>query len=374
MSVQPQTFQQILQNAATAVQGAARQLLDFTVGSILRAVMEATAALALWLQGIALQIASLTRFSTSTGADADSWAADFDFERLPAQPSTGPVTFASFTSTTQRLIPVGNFVQTDDGTQKFEVIPDETQPAYNASLGAYVMLVGVASISATVRAVTPSSGGNVAAGFIDTMSQTISGVDSVTNPGAFENGADAESDPAFKARFVLYIQSLSKATVAAIGAAIVSIQQGIVYSITENTNFSGSSDPGNFYIVVDDGSGNPPSDFLSSVANAVDAVRPIGSTFEVFGPTVVGATITMSLTVATGYDLPTVDAAVTSALQSFLSSLTLGQTLPYTRLAQVAYDASPGVTNVTNVLLNGGTSDLTTTSQQVVRAAAITVS
>ena len=94
MAINTQSFGVIVQNAVTAVQGAARQLLDFTVGSVLRAVVEATAAMALWLQGIALQIASLTRFSTSNGPDADSWAADFNFPRLAAQAAQGSVIFS----------------------------------------------------------------------------------------------------------------------------------------------------------------------------------------------------------------------------------------------------------------------------------------
>jgi hypothetical protein len=45
----------------------------------------------------------------------------------------------------------------------------------------------------------------------------------------------------------------------------------------------------------------------------------------------------------------------------------LGRRWPYTRLAQVAYDASPGIINVTGVTLNGGTADLAATAQQIVK-------
>src|SRR4051812_48330986 len=147
--------------------------------------MEATAALALWLQGIALQIAALARFSTSNGADADSWAADFGFTRLPAKAATGSVTFSRFTPTNQALVLVGTFIQTADGSQKYEVIPDEGQVAYDATQSAYVLPANVASVTATVESVTQSSAGNVAAGFINTLGSAIVGVDSVTNPLAF---------------------------------------------------------------------------------------------------------------------------------------------------------------------------------------------
>lgn len=57
MAIQTQNFATIVGNAVTAIQGASKQLVDMTIGSVLRAFVEAVAAIALWLQGIALQIA-----------------------------------------------------------------------------------------------------------------------------------------------------------------------------------------------------------------------------------------------------------------------------------------------------------------------------
>ena len=84
MSFNTKTFAIIVSDAAAAVQGSASKLIDMSVGSVLRAVMEAAAAIAIWLQALALQIAAQTRFSTSSSADADTWAADFGFVRLAA--------------------------------------------------------------------------------------------------------------------------------------------------------------------------------------------------------------------------------------------------------------------------------------------------
>jgi hypothetical protein len=81
----------------------------------------------------------------------------------------------------------------------------------------------------------------------------------------------------------------------------------------------------------------------------------------------------MTATVASGYDPVATKALITAALKTYINSLALGQSLTYSRLAQIAYDASPGVTNVTAVTLNGGTSDLAATVQQVVKWSAVTV-
>jgi hypothetical protein len=50
MQLPLQNFSTLVSNAAAAVQGAAAQLLDLSVGSALRAVLEASASVSLWLQ------------------------------------------------------------------------------------------------------------------------------------------------------------------------------------------------------------------------------------------------------------------------------------------------------------------------------------
>lgn len=362
-----------IQNMATSAQAKARVLLDFTVGSVNLAIIEAVAQVVIWLEGLILLLLATTRAASSSGADLDSWMADYGLMRLAATSSTGQVTFSRFTPTFQAVIPVGTVIQTADGTQQFTVIADTTQTAYSATLGGYVVGAGVGSAVATVQAVNTGSATNVLANTITTLTTAVQYIDTVTNAVTFTNGLDAETDTAFRARFVAYLGSLSKATKAAIGAAILAVKQGLQYTLLENVNYVGSTQMGNIVAIVDDGTGSPPSPLLSSVANAIDAVRPFTSTFEVHAPVVVTANVTMTITTASGYTHSAVVATVTTALQSFINGLALGASLPYSRLAQVAYDASPGVTNVTAVTLNGGTSDMTATSLQVLKYGTVSV-
>lgn len=366
-SIQTQDWVTLVRNQVSAIQGYAKWLVDLTVGSVLRAVVEANAALVIWLQGLLMQVLSLTRASTSSGADLDSWVADFGFTRLPAVAATGIVTFSRFTTTQQALVPIGATVQTADGTQQFTVQIDTTNSAYSAALGGYVIAAGTGSVSVPVTAVTLGAAGNAVAGSVTVIAGAISGVDTVTNAAAFVNGADAESDAAVRTRFVAYVASLSKATKAAVAAAIAGVKQGLTYVILENQTYAGLTQNGTFIVIVDDGTGSPPSTLLSSVSNAIDAVRPITSTFYVYAPVVVNATVSMTIATATGYTHSTITALVQTALLNYINTLPLGTSLTYSRLAQVAYDASPAVTNVTSVLLNGGTSDLAATSLQVIK-------
>jgi uncharacterized phage protein gp47/JayE len=366
-------FTTLVRSMTAAIQARASSALDLSVGSVLRALVEAVSGLALWLESLVLAVLALTRAATSAASDLDSWMADYGVTRLAAAPAGGSVAFARFTATNQATIPVGTLVKTADGTQSFAVTIDTGNAAYSAALGAYVLAAGVSSLSVPVSAVIAGTAGNVLAGTVTTISAALPGIDTVTNPAAFTGGIDAESDAALRARFVLYIGSLSKATAGAVGSAIANIQQGLNYRIVENQDYNGATDDGYFYVVVDDGTGYPSSTLLSTVNNAIDAARALGVRFGVFAPVVVTADVTMALTSAAGTTHADVVAAVTTALQTAIDALPLGTSLPYTQLAAIAYGVT-GVANVTGILLNGATADLAATVQQVVKAGTMVIS
>lgn len=375
MALNTQDFTTLVRNQVAAMQASSSALLDFEVGSILLAIVESNSAnIGLWLQGLLLQLLAITRAATSTGSDLDSWVADFGVTRLPAVVATGQVTFARFTATQQAVVPIGQQIETADGTQVFSVTLDTTNVNYSSALGGYVLLSNTSSINVPVQANTAGIGGNVAGGALNTITSAIPYVDTVTNASAFTNGVDAESDAALRARFIAYIASLARATKAAIGYAITSVQQGLQYTLTENQNYNGSTNYGYFYVVVDDGSGHPSNTLLSTVSNAIDAYRACSISFGVFAPVVVTANVTMTITTAAGYVHGTLVTTVQTAITNYINTLPLGMTLYYTRLMQVAYDASPGVTDVSAVTLNSGTGDLTATAQQVIKSGTITIS
>ncbi|MBI1214135.1 MAG: baseplate protein [Alphaproteobacteria bacterium] len=366
-SLPTKTFTQLLQGQVAAIQASAAGLIDFSVGSVLRGIIEAVAQVVLWLQGLILQLLSSTRAATAAGADLDTWMADFGVARLAAAAAAGTVTFTRFTTTQQGLVPAGSKVETADGTQVYSVAIDTTNVNWNAALNGYVLGIGVASIDLPVTADTAGAAGNAAPGAVTVIFSAISGIDTVTNALAFSGGQDQETDAAFRVRFVAYIASLSKATVGAIKYALTSLQSGVSCTVTENFTYAGVAQNGHFSVIVDDGTGAPSSGFLATAYAAVDDVRPVSSSFEVNGPTLVTAAIGMTLSVAAGYDKTATGVLVNAAIVAYVNSLGLGVTLPYTRLAQIAYDASPGVANVTAVTLQAGTADLTATAAEVIK-------
>jgi len=368
------SFTTLVTDQVTAIQAKSVLLVDLTIGSLLRAIVESNSGVILWLQQLIVNLLVVTRAATCSGSDLDTWLADFGFTREAATYATGAVTFSRFTATNAALIPVGSQVTTNDGTQTYSIIADTNNAAYIASQSGYLVAAGLPSVVVPAQALTAGAAGNASSGTISTIVGSIPGIDTVNNANAFVNGADAESDDAARARFRLWIASLSKATLSAIEYAIASVQQGVSYKVVENQNYAGATQYGYFYAVVDDGSGAPSNAFLSSVYTAIDAVRGATITFNVFGPTVVTANIAMTITTDPSVTHSDIVALVNTAITNYIATLTLGQSLPLTKLSAVAYGASSYVTNVTNIAINGSSSDLAASVRQVVRAGTVVVS
>ncbi len=374
MALNIKSFTTLVSDQVTAIQAAYKGLVDLTIGSLIRSVAESNASVAQWIQQLIVTLLATTRASTCSGADLDSWLADYGFIRLPAVQATGSVTFSRFTATYQALVPIGQIVTTTDGTQAYTVITDTANSAYDATQLGYVIAAGVSSVTVPVRANTAGVAANATAGTISIVSGTLQYIDTVNNASAFTNGEEAESDDAARARFVLWVASLSKSTEAAIIYALTSMQSGVTCTLTENYDYSGNFRPGYFYAVVNDGSGAPSSDFLASAANAIETVRGFTINYGVFAPTIITADVAMVITTSPSATHSDIVALVEAAIETYISSLAQGQLLPYTQLATIAWGTSSYVTNVTSVTLNGGTSDIAASAKQVIRAGTISVS
>jgi uncharacterized phage protein gp47/JayE len=351
------SFSAIVQSIAAGVQGRASSLLNFAIGSTLRAVAEGFAAVALWLQTLILQLLLTTRAATSTGADLDTFVGDFGVTRLGAQAASGQVTYSRLSaSTSTPFIPVGATINTADGTQTFAVSIDPANAAYSASLGGYTMPSMTTALTVPVVASVAGSGGNIAANSLTTSTTPITGIDLVTNSAGFTNGADAESDPALRVRFQAFILGLARGDHYVLAYAIKSLAVNVEYSLVENYTYGGVYQPGFYYVVCDDGSGTPSAAFVNSVSAAVQSVRPLTAQAAVFATVPVSANVSMTLTTGAGYAHADVVALVAASIGSGLASLTQGAGLQYGELYNWAFSVA-GVTGVNSVLLNSLSGD-----------------
>lgn len=363
------SFSSIVATAVAGAQSRAKALVDFSVGSVLLAVIEAVAGVSLWLQGLVLQVLLKTRAATSEADDLDSWMADYGLTRLGATAATGSVTFSRFTpSATAPQIPVGATVRTNDNSTTFLVIADASNPRFNSSLGAYVMPAGIASISVPVASAVPGVGGNVVSGAISRITSALPGIDTVTNAAATSGGCAAEEDGDFRARFIDYLLGLARGDKYGLSYALRSTGLAIQWRLLEDQALDGTPLPGTFSVIADDGTGSPDDDFLATVRTAVESVRPLGIQAAVFGPTVTLATISMILTLADGYDEAAVMSQVQDSVKIGVNGLGLGNPLVYTRIAAWAYGVA-GVASVSSILVNGGTADLAATPRTTIKIA-----
>jgi uncharacterized phage protein gp47/JayE len=368
-----QNLSTLIQTQAATIQGKIATLTDFTVGSVLRALIEANAGVALWVQWLVLLVLRTTRLQTSTGTDVDTFVGDYGLTRLPAVLATGLVTFSRNDTTNAVFIPAGTTLLTSDGTTSFTVPADQGNAAYNATTNGFTIAAGTASIDCQVQAAAPGPGGNVLAGAISLLGDAIPGLDAVTNALALTNGRDAESDASLRARFALYIAGLGNATEAAIGSAIAGVQQGLTYNLAVNVDESGAYRPGHFVVTLDDGTGTPTLALRDTVYQAIDAVRAATESFSVQAPAVITVSVGLTLGVLPGFTKSDMQGPLAAAITAYIEALPVGTGLSYTRLAQVIYDAIPGIATVTGFTINSAQADIAVTASQVVKLSAVSI-
>ena len=384
MALSLQNFNGLVQSMAASAQSACVQLLDLTVGSVFRALIESTASMGLWMQWLIVQLMNRQRLATCAGIDVDTWVGDFGLTRLPGVASSGNVTLARYYSTASATIIAGQAtVKTGDGSQTFTIVADATNALWNATItdptgaitGGFVIPIGTASAPFLVVNTAVGTVGNVSAGTITLLGSAVAGIDTVTNTVGFSNGLNAESDAALKARFVNYISSLSKATYAAIAAAVGGVQQGLTYAIAANVNTGGVFTPGNFVVTIDDGTGSPPAGLITTVSLAIQPVRSLCETFAVQAPTVVSVPIVLTIAVAAGVVKANIIGTVATAISSYVNTLPIGVNLPFSIISKLAYDSLPAgqITNVSSITVAGAGVDIVAGTSGVIKASLVTV-
>ncbi len=339
-------------------------------GDPLLAIFQATSSQLTFVESLAAWIAAFARATTSSGSALDSWMSQFGFPRLPASPATtNDFVLSRATPAVQNYnIPLGKVFQTSQGIQ-FELVADSSQTAYQSGGGGYYLFpIGATSITTTIQALVPGTSGNVPANSINQFVSQVTGIQSANNPVSLSDGTPPETDAAFRARFILYFQGLRQGGEAAIEAAIESVQAGLEYVIAPNLTYSGGTQYGYFYVAI-----WPYTDALQvAVYNAIAAVIPLGIQFNVFTAVMLPVTVTGTIEVAAGYNPATVQAAVQTALASFINSLALGQSLYWSYLFEVIYSV-PGVANALDLLVNGGTSDIIALPKDRIQAASVSI-
>lgn len=185
----------------------------------------------------------------ATGSDLDERAKEVlpgTIGRQAALTATGTVTFTRPGTAGTVAIPVGTQVAAQDGEGqiRFRTTAAGSIPNGSATSGAVDVVCTVAGTR-----------GNVASGTIQQIVTRIAGVTAVTNPAAYTNGADRESDASFRARIKAWVQALTRAT----PGAIETFALGARLSDGRSVRFTSLVEPaiptGRVELYIDDGTG-----------------------------------------------------------------------------------------------------------------------
>jgi Baseplate J-like protein len=365
-----QTFDQFVANLVSAWAANVEAILGATPtlepGDALFAEFQSIAIQLVFLQGLAQQATNVSRAQTSENQDLDSWMAQFDFARLSAVNAAGSATLSTslpasqaFNIPAQTATTQGGIIQTVGGAIQYQLVPDTSQAAWSPTQNAYVFPQGATSINVTVQALVAGSNSNVLANQLTQIGSSIPGINFCTNPNPIQNGMNAETDQAFLNRFVVFINSLSLGVQAAIESAVLGTQQGLSAMIYPNLSTQNIFQPGFFTVVVNNGTGSVPQSVLTDVSQSIEGVRGLTINNGVIGPVTTDITVAVNVLSADSTQQEAVEGLVQAAIQSFIQNLPVNGNLQYLKLAQVVWNASPLITDVEDLLVNGAAADLT---------------
>jgi len=358
MNLPTRSFTDIVRDMSAAITVSTGRLVDMSVGSILRAIIESNAAIVLWVQWLTLLTLQTTRAATSSGQDLDSWMADFSLTRLSAVTASGTATFLRYSGATAAYVPLGTVIKTIDGSVSFTVTSEVSNPTWQPALRSYLMAPGVMAIDLPIAASAAGGSGNVLSNTITILASPVVGIDKINNLAATSGGGDPESDAAFRIRFSGFFATRSRATIDAIGYAVSLVQSGLKFVIQENVDASGNARLGNILIIVDDGSGSISDAMLKSISSSIELVRPVGTTFSVQPAQIVQVQVSFALTLPQGLAASDIRDQLQRALEGYVQSLPIGSSLSITRVSQLVYQTDSRIINISSVLVNSQETDL----------------
>lgn len=377
MSLNTQTFQDFVNQFIN--QWAASTGLDpiLNPGSPVLALGECNAANAMYLQFQAQFTCNFARLQTSSGPDVDSFVEQFSGfgGRDGAQFASGDITLSiPLPASQQIVIPVGVIVQTTAGGIQYQLVADTGQAAYNIGLNAYVLAVSQTSITASVQALVAGSASNVQVNQLNQFGTSSYGITTATNVAAISNGEDQESDAELKARFELYIQSLSKATYDAILEICETTFPAFTYAILNNTTAQGLSQPGYFTVVVNNPGQTVDSGQITTLFAALQNVRAFTVQAGVVAAIPVTPNIVLNVSLLPNSPSTTLT-TIQTALLGYINSLPSGAKLYINNLVTVAQNSSSFVTSVEDqsVTINGQPEDFSVDEFHVVQATVFSV-
>lgn len=347
MAFQLKDFRSITASMLNWLRASTSKVTDYSVGSVARTLVEAPA--------VELDQLYQEMFHGLKEAIPTATYQSFDFEKLPARAASGALVFTADTPPASNLvIPAGTRVRNNFGNVIYETVEDG------------VIAAGQTSVTVLAAATVMGSIGNAAPNTITALIANIPGVSSVTNPYAFTNGRNEETDEERKLRFQGFISTLPRGTGPAIeygartayladdnGSIIESVA---LVKLVEPYLVDQSGEIALIKVYIHNGTGGTTQELVDRTQQVIDGYRePDGTSVqgwkaagvrcEVIAATEEELNVTAAVTVLGGYDPAVVLDEAERAVNNYLLSLGIGEPAICAEIIERIM-ATPGVYNV----------------------------
>lgn len=339
MAFQIKNFRSIAASMINISRANGSKITDFSVGSVARTLMEASAV---EIEELYLQIL----LGLQEAIPVAVYKA-FDFARGEAAPASGTVRFSCAAPSGVVEIPLGTKVKSDSSAFEYATASDA------------VIFPGDTFVDVLASCTQAGSLTNCGANTLTTMATPVSGV-TVTNPLAFINGVDDETDAEIKTRFTAYVATLSRGTGASLrygaaqstitDAAGAVIEQAKHIAVIEPYLADSSQPIGLVNLYVHNGSGNTSVALVARVKSDVDGNGVIpgwksaGVVVDVYSAQDYLVNVAGSVVLVDG--VASVSNAAQDAIGSYIQSLGIGSPVIRSELIAIIMAIS-GVYNVT---------------------------
>lgn len=248
---------------------------------------------------------------TAEGEYLDMHGAQRGLLREQARRAEGELTFTRYVPLAfDVVVPKGTVCASSGGEGAVE---------YETTVDA-VLAAGGLSVAVPAQAVEPGAGGNAAAGYINTMSTPVTGIQYVSNRTPFTGGADREGDGPYRDRLLesfqkpilcgnlAYYEQLAKATPGVTSAQAV----------------ADSENPGTVIVYVWGDGAAPEEEALAALQAELSKKRELGTTVSVRAATGKKVHLYVRLSLPAGMDFTPVKARVEALLQEWMGQRQIG--------------------------------------------------
>jgi uncharacterized phage protein gp47/JayE len=360
--LEDQTFEAILQRMFSRIPDDIDKSEGSFIWDALAPVAAELAQAAIWAQ----EVLRRGFASTTFGQYLDLRCEEHGITRRPAVKATGQVTF---TGTPGTVIPAGTQVSTASS---------EAAPAIFFATKSDANIGAGGTVTVNIEAVEAGTGGNVAAGTITMLAQPVAGVTSVINTAATTGGLDKEDDASLLARYLAKVRSPGTSGNKAdyINWAMEVPGVGGVQVIPL---WNG---PGTVKVVLLGTDKKPASqtvvdavqNYIAPVAGTGEGRAPIGATVTAAAATAVTVNTAATVVLDGTRTLAEVTADYEAALDQYYTDIAFSEdpTVRYNVAGSLLLSIK-GVTDYSNLTLNGGTSNITINPGEVAVRGTVTL-